>query len=1671
MANNTIKFDIKALADTQGLDEFAKQLRSLRGEAEPTDKMLGQAVKAVNDWAAASKKSADNTRLAVAAINALAGAMTAGGGEWAKATRDIQNYTRTLNQATSSAEALKSALASPAKTTAGASQQIGNLKKGLQDLAIGGEKYLGTLQQIIERESLLGRRTGRAGVVAANQAYEGALLTRGYGAAERLQQMPNTTAALRQRSSEIAESLPNLVRGSNEYIVAAREMRTVERELARDVSRSADETDALTAARKRLAEATRINRDSSRSGFAAFSSTIDQDIAAQRAVERNQERQRRQWLQALPPGAVPVSGDGRNQYPVGAGPVTTDLYRSIDSIASTGASARLQTLGRSYDEVAQQIRETAQAAGGSTRALQAERQAWEQLQGSVGPATRQYKEAGREMRRVDRRLGNSSRGERFLESAGAISAGAFFGGPEGLIGGLAGMAIGGPGAALGGASIGAQVGIVRQSVSDMSTYSAELEKLRTALRGVVKSQEEYEKSLQIINSATKDLNVPLESSLRGFTRLAASVVGAGGTVSDAEVVFKGITTALKATGKGAAEVDGSITALSQVFSKGKLSAEEINQIAERLPGTFNLISQAAGKSGPELYKALEQGQVSLNTVMRFSESLIAKYSDSADKIASSSEDAGARFKVAMDGFREEIGKTFIPLGATLQNSATDLLTYATTFVETFNKISKSIDDFVARRPALGTALENTRNAALLASSFMIPGGSVVAINNLSGGARQYAENQAGGRQASNTNGEYGPPAPGNTNEDIRKRLASLTTSLDKQQRGSAEFKRLQGEIKKLQDKLAQSYTTFANPSQDKGAEQDKKQRERAEREAERAYNQYVADTARQQQLELQLSKDRINLEQQIGDARIKQADRVFQYEQDLLRRRFDLQKRLEDIRLKTFIAQLPAEARNGVQPLLALRDSLNQIRQEGADLAQQRDLAKQQLESAKATAELTRRTELMIQQLDSVSQSVVTGGAIRGGATTDRVRDRDAEKTGYDIVHSGGRGAPIQAPVTLRITGTDFEGRGAGPKGKGYGNWITGEFELGGKKYELLVGHFDKVMVDRGMQVPAGGMLGTQGITGRTFGPHATTHVNPKGNATVADAWSALETLTRIWEKGGPGAMPSAPMQGNPVAALSRLIAAGESYGGNYGAFNTGGRDLRPVGSGINPRLTQMTVAQIMALQRQGKLHATGKFQIIGSTLRELMSGNMGPTGISPDDLYDPKTQEKLFEVLLGRRVNAARGNPDRLVSGLQNEWSALKKVPAQQLRQLAQQILSGGSSGSALTTLLANGREVQIPGAAASMRQTASAEAGVRGAETDLMYADKRIKDFEAKQAELRAAVTENAVEEITQPLREQNIALRENLDAFVARSEMQFKNMDPALIDFEINKTKQIDQQSKTLAGQLQLLEQFKGLFKPEDYDALVKKITTQSENLLRSALDYQKAMAMLQADPQYKLRQQIADLKKPIEDFNDPLKVALSLSEQFTSNLSSGFSNAANAVITGSGSIKTALADMFQSIGQMFLDMVARVLANAAAVNILKIFEKPLSAGTQGAFNSAVASTATGSAVSGIQRAGNNIASIVTGALGFASGGVSRGPSTGYPAMLHGTEAVVPLPNGRSIPVEMSGGGGTSVQVNVNMGTGESDVQSTEQEGRLLGQAISQAVQAELIKQKRPGGLLYR
>ena len=265
---------------------------------------------------------------------------------------------------------------------------------------------------------------------------------------------------------------------------------------------------------------------------------------------------------------------------------------------------------------------------------------------------------------------------RFLPAGAATGAsiGAIAGGAPGAV---AGAAIGGTIDAVAGAA---------SFAADSASYAAEIQKLQIALKGVTKTGADFNKGLDIISTTSKRLNVPIAASTKQFTTLSASVLGAGGTINQAETVFVGVSEAIKATGGNAEDVQSAIRAMSQIFGKGKVSAEELQgQLGERLAGAVVKFAEANGSSLAKLQKDLRDGTVGLDQVIKFAEKLQVDFGKTAEEVANSSADAGQRLKTTMDRLKLAVGTILQPIGAEFQRVFAAIVGAITDAIEAFNK--------------------------------------------------------------------------------------------------------------------------------------------------------------------------------------------------------------------------------------------------------------------------------------------------------------------------------------------------------------------------------------------------------------------------------------------------------------------------------------------------------------------------------------------------------------------------------------------------------------------------------------------------------------------------------------------------------------------------------------------------------------------------------------------------------------------------------------------------------------------------------------------------------------------------------------------------------------------------------------------------------------------------
>ena len=240
----------------------------------------------------------------------------------------------------------------------------------------------------------------------------------------------------------------------------------------------------------------------------------------------------------------------------------------------------------------------------------------------------------------------------------------------------------------GGAAAGAVVGLGAAFVGatkEVTAFNNELQLMQRSLAFTVNTTDELDTALGAVERASQDFIVPIGEATQQFTKLNAAARSSGFSVEQVETVYRGLAAANLALGGNAERLNGILLATQQVFSKGKVQAEELRgQIGERLPGAFAEFAKATGRTTQELDKALNDGEVSLKDFVTFAERMLEKYEEKAKVIADAPQNAGERLKLAMDNLKKAMGPILQSIGNSFTKMAIQAVKGLTYLAEKIN---------------------------------------------------------------------------------------------------------------------------------------------------------------------------------------------------------------------------------------------------------------------------------------------------------------------------------------------------------------------------------------------------------------------------------------------------------------------------------------------------------------------------------------------------------------------------------------------------------------------------------------------------------------------------------------------------------------------------------------------------------------------------------------------------------------------------------------------------------------------------------------------------------------------------------------------------------------------------------------------------------------------------
>lgn len=194
--------------------------------------------------------------------------------------------------------------------------------------------------------------------------------------------------------------------------------------------------------------------------------------------------------------------------------------------------------------------------------------------------------------------------------------------------------------------------------------AADIERLTNAMTSTMGSAEAAGKEIELLRQAAMAPGLEFEQAVKGSVRLQSVGISA----EESRRALSAFGNALALAGGTAEQLDGVTLALTQIAAKGKVSAEEINQLAERVPQIRIAMKDAFGTANTE----------ELQKMGITSEEFISKIITSFEKLPK----ATGGLTESLANFATSLKLTFAKLGNSINT--------ATNFQETLNSLANTI---------------------------------------------------------------------------------------------------------------------------------------------------------------------------------------------------------------------------------------------------------------------------------------------------------------------------------------------------------------------------------------------------------------------------------------------------------------------------------------------------------------------------------------------------------------------------------------------------------------------------------------------------------------------------------------------------------------------------------------------------------------------------------------------------------------------------------------------------------------------------------------------------------------------------------------------------------------------------------------------------------------------
>ena len=184
----------------------------------------------------------------------------------------------------------------------------------------------------------------------------------------------------------------------------------------------------------------------------------------------------------------------------------------------------------------------------------------------------------------------------------------------------------------------------------------------SAMLGVYKSQVLVNDQMLYLAKLAEEAGVKVDTLRKTYTSFTASALKGGFDIPQAQVQFSNYVKTGKALNLSDDDLQGMLTAIQQIISKGRIMSEELQgQLGEHIPAAVAIMAKSIknadgtmGVTTSELRKMMEQGKLTSQQMQEFSDVLFNEFSKGYSKSITNLQAETNRFSNAWDDLAKNI---------------------------------------------------------------------------------------------------------------------------------------------------------------------------------------------------------------------------------------------------------------------------------------------------------------------------------------------------------------------------------------------------------------------------------------------------------------------------------------------------------------------------------------------------------------------------------------------------------------------------------------------------------------------------------------------------------------------------------------------------------------------------------------------------------------------------------------------------------------------------------------------------------------------------------------------------------------------------------------------------------------------------------------------------------